>query len=382
MGEMERPAATGAHALIVEDDPAWQALLAEVLEDMGLTAEAVGDGVSALARIGERTYRLAVVDLSLDPMDHRDRSGLQVLEALAARTPPVPAIALTGYATVELAVEALTRGRAADFLRKETFHRQAFREVVARLLQQEPPRAAPRPVPAPEAGAAPPATAASVLVVEDDPGWQDLYQELLAEVGLTCTVAPSYAEALAWLERKPFALLIVDLQLASSLDPFGNRDGLRLLRVAHRRGLPTLAVSATASADEVEHAYEAFHVFAFFDKAAFNRRTFLAFVQEALARGPAPAPIRPAPPAGPRSPEDQEALARLTPREREVLRWMAHGLTNREIADRLFVSPHTVKKQVDSILSKLGVHTRAAAVRKAILGGLLEEDPADPAGRR
>ncbi|MCS7252125.1 MAG: helix-turn-helix transcriptional regulator [Thermoflexus sp.] len=75
------------------------------------------------------------------------------------------------------------------------------------------------------------------------------------------------------------------------------------------------------------------------------------------------------------SPEDQAALASLTPREREVLRWMAYGLTNREIAERLVVSPNTIKKQVDSILSKLGVHTRAAAVRKAILGGLAEEKP-------
>jgi len=214
-----------------------------------------------------------------------------------------------------------------------------------------------------------------VLVVEDDPGWQDLYQELLAELGLSCETAPSYAEALAWLERESFAMLIVDLQLASSMNPFGNRDGLRLLQVARRRGLPTIAVSATASVDEVEMAYQSLGVFAFFDKAAFNRRTFLQFVQQAMSSRPTSPTPRP---ARSLSPEDQAALASLTPREREVLRWMAHGLTNREIAERLVVSPNTVKKQVDSILSKLGVHTRAAAVRKAILGGLLEDPTDDP----
>ncbi len=365
----------GKRVLIVEDDAAWRKLLAEVFEDLGFTVDSVADARAAIAMLRERTYTLAVVDVSLDPEDHRNRGGFQVLDALAAHEPPIPAIALTGYATVEMAVEALTRHRAADFLRKETFQRRAFMEVVARLLQQE--RASPGRPPATSLPARPRASPAGprVLVVEDDPGWQDLYQELLTELGLSCETAPSYAEALAWLERESFAMLIVDLQLASSMNPFGNRDGLRLLQIARRRGLPTIAVSATASADEVEMAYQSLGVFAFFDKAAFNRRTFLQFVQQALSSRPTsstPHPVKGL------SPEDQAALASLTPREREVLRWMAHGLTNREIAERLVVSPNTVKKQVDSILSKLGVHTRAAAVRKAILGGLLEDSPGDP----
>ncbi|WP_376790421.1 response regulator [Thermoflexus sp.] len=365
----------GKRVLIVEDDAAWRKLLAEVFEDLGLTVDCVADAGSAIAMLRERTYALAVVDVSLDPEDHRHRGGFQVLDALANHEPPIPAIALTGYATVEMAVEALTRHRAADFLRKETFQRRAFVEVVARLLQQERAwtgRALSTPPPCrPQASP----TGPRVLVVEDDPGWQDLYQELLAELGLSCETAPSYAEALAWLERESFAMLIVDLQLASSMNPFGNRDGLRLLQVARRRGLPTIAVSATASAEEVEMAYQNLKVFAFFDKAAFNRRTFLQFVQQAMSSRPTPPTPRP---ARSLSPEDQAALASLTPREREVLRWMAHGLTNREIAERLVVSPNTVKKQVDSILSKLGVHTRAAAVRKAILGGLLEDPIDDP----
>ncbi len=370
-----RPLSVGPmeeQVLIVEDDPAWRQMLVEIFTDLGLAVDAVPDASAARERIRAQRYALAIVDISLNPEDHRDRGGFEVLDALAACEPPVPAIALTGYATVEMAVEALARHRAADFLRKETFRRRAFLEVVARLLQRAPAGPTPSPAPAAPRGAPPPPSGPRVLIVEDDPGWQDLYRELLAEIGLACEVAPSYAEALGWLERESFALLIVDLQLASSLDPFGNRDGLRLLRVAQRRGLPTLAVSATASADEVELAYQSLGVFGFFDKAAFNRQTFLQFVQRALARR---RPAGTSPSTGALSPEDRAALASLTPREREVLRWMAHGLTNREIAERLVVSPNTVKKQVDSILSKLGVHTRAAAVRKAILGGLLDESP-------
>jgi DNA-binding CsgD family transcriptional regulator len=51
----------------------------------------------------------------------------------------------------------------------------------------------------------------------------------------------------------------------------------------------------------------------------------------------------------------------LSRREAEVLALLADGWTNREIASELFVSPHTVKKHVERIYGKLGVHSRTAA---------------------
>jgi DNA-binding NarL/FixJ family response regulator len=91
---------------------------------------------------------------------------------------------------------------------------------------------------------------------------------------------------------------------------------------------------------------------------------------EEHVRGPEPA-------TGPPS-----ALAALTAREVDVLRLVAGGLTNDDIAGRLGVSPVTVKTHVTRILAKLGAETRAQAVVQAYECGLVRAGEADPAPRR
>jgi DNA-binding NarL/FixJ family response regulator len=61
----------------------------------------------------------------------------------------------------------------------------------------------------------------------------------------------------------------------------------------------------------------------------------------------------------------------LTPREMEVLRLLAHGLTSAQIAERLFIGLVTVNSHVRSIYSKLEVTSRAAATRYALEHHLL-----------
>jgi DNA-binding CsgD family transcriptional regulator len=55
----------------------------------------------------------------------------------------------------------------------------------------------------------------------------------------------------------------------------------------------------------------------------------------------------------------------VTGREREILRLVALGMRNHEIAAALFLSPHTVRKHLENAFDKLGVHTRTAAVAAA-----------------
>jgi DNA-binding CsgD family transcriptional regulator len=70
--------------------------------------------------------------------------------------------------------------------------------------------------------------------------------------------------------------------------------------------------------------------------------------------------------------ETQDVLG-LTPRERQILAFVARGSTNREIAETLWISPSTVRKHLENIYAKLGVRTRTAAAAR-LLGTLNDDD--------
>ncbi len=73
----------------------------------------------------------------------------------------------------------------------------------------------------------------------------------------------------------------------------------------------------------------------------------------------------------PALPPRPEAIAELTPRETEVLRLVAEGLSNGEIAERLVVSDETVKTHVSHLLTKLNLRDRTQAVVVAYESGLV-----------
>ncbi len=69
--------------------------------------------------------------------------------------------------------------------------------------------------------------------------------------------------------------------------------------------------------------------------------------------------------------DGEEAAGPLSGREREVVALIAAGATNREIAERLFLSPHTVKEHTSAIYRKLGARNRAEAVKRAQRLGII-----------
>ncbi|MFE7120825.1 LuxR C-terminal-related transcriptional regulator [Streptomyces sp. NPDC057654] len=75
--------------------------------------------------------------------------------------------------------------------------------------------------------------------------------------------------------------------------------------------------------------------------------------------------------------ESERLVESLTPREREVLRCMVAGLGRKAVAERLYLSPHTVRTHMQNVLGKLGVHSTLAAVALARRAGV---GPVDLAG--
>jgi len=78
--------------------------------------------------------------------------------------------------------------------------------------------------------------------------------------------------------------------------------------------------------------------------------------------------------AGHRLPHRREAVAGLTAREVEVLILLARGMSNRQIAERLVITPKTAGNHVEHIYAKTGASSRAAAAMFAVQHGLLPEE--------
>ncbi|NGN67811.1 response regulator transcription factor [Streptomyces sp. A7024] len=76
--------------------------------------------------------------------------------------------------------------------------------------------------------------------------------------------------------------------------------------------------------------------------------------------------------------ESEQLVESLTPREREVLRCMVAGLGRKAVAERLYLSPHTVRTHMQNVLGKLGVHSTLAAVALARRAGVGPADLGEP----
>ncbi len=343
-------------ALVIEDDPAWREMLAEILRDEGMAVDHAGHLGEARQHIRASPHRLAIVDLSLGGRDHNNRDGLAVLDFIRKHDPGCVSVLLTGYATVEIAVSALREQGAFSCLRKEKFRRADFRALIDQALAYVPgePQIEPtRQRALQPAGSVPPppAPGGDALLVEDDAGWRKLLSELLAEAGFQVQTCGSYAEAQSWLQHASYRLAVLDLSLASSLAAGDNLDGARLLRITSQAGIPAIIVSGHASPEHLDELIERYQPLACLEKQYFSRQSFLRFCEQTRLEAV------------------QAPEAALTRREAEVLQGLLQGLSNAGMAQALGVSVNTIKRHLKSIYKKYGVHSRAAVVAKALQAG-------------
>lgn len=348
-------------ALVVEDDNSWQQILSEILSDCGLEVDVAGSVDEASSILKAQPHRLAVVDLSLSPNDHNNYDGLRVLDAVRRLDPNCRTILLTGFATVELAVTALTDYGAFTFLRKESFHRSQFRDIVYRILVSPPHLAVPQSASGTSAsssavrGQATPQKPSTekALVVEDDAGWRSILEELLADAGFQVRTCAGFGDAFGYLRKEKYTLAVIDLSLQGEnntwdkgvIDP--NLDGYKLLDATRTGEIPTIVVSGITEPEEIQRIYDEHSISAYIEKQAFDRAAFRRVVEETRLTY-----------------QSQSELSALTDREREVLDLLAQGLTNKEMAEKLYITTNTVKRHLKAIFEKLDVHTRTAATAK------------------
>jgi DNA-binding response OmpR family regulator len=213
----------------------------------------------------------------------------------------------------------------------------------------------------------PSSRAGTVLVVDDAPDTLRMLCDALAGEGYTVLVARDGPQALARLDVvTPDAILLDGVMPGWS----GFETCQRIKAHPVGQAIPVIFMTGLSDTTDVVTGFEVGgvdyvvkpirieEVLARLNTHVRNARA----AREALVRvtmQQRPLPLQAAPET------DRLLQAALTPRETEVLTWLARGKTNRDIAEILGMSHRTVNKHLEHIFEKLGVETRAAAAALA-----------------
>lgn len=196
----------------------------------------------------------------------------------------------------------------------------------------------------------------TVYIVDDDAAVRDSTALLLSLKGFTTRSFASGEEFLAALRDDDVGIVLLDVRMSGM-------DGLAVNQALVERRCPMPVVVVTAHGD-VATARAALKAGAFdFLEKPVEEQLLLETVRHGLSskapgRRDAPGPDARA-----------EQLRRLTPRELEVMRALARGQHNREIAEALGISPRTVEVYRARLMEKVGARTLADVIRFALETG-------------
>lgn len=194
-----------------------------------------------------------------------------------------------------------------------------------------------------------------ILIVDDEPDLRLLLQNLLLGAGYAVLAAGDADSALHVLAGHPIDLILLDLIMPGM-------DGPRLgKRIKHMHSHVPIIILSCITRPETKA--EAMRLYAEdYVTKPFSPEELLARIEHVLRRTGRLDGLPPAVPV---------ADTTLTERQRQILRLLAQGLTDQEIALRLKITVHTVKFHCASIYLRLGVRNRAEAIATAHYRGLL-----------
>jgi two-component system sensor histidine kinase/response regulator len=246
------PDVRGLRVLVVDDNATNRRILEETLETWHLRPASAADGASALAELTRAAdagepYPLVLLDAMMPGMD-----GFTLAEHIR-RAPALAGttlLMLASGARPEEAARARALGIAVYLLKPVKLS-----ELLDAILTGLHPAAAAA-APAAPAAAPAPARQLRVLLAEDNPVNQKLAVTLLQKQGHAVTVAGNGKEALAALERDPFDVVLMDVQMPE-MDGFQATAVLRERERQTGRHVPVVAMTAYAMKGDREKCLEA-----------------------------------------------------------------------------------------------------------------------------
>lgn len=207
-----------------------------------------------------------------------------------------------------------------------------------------------------------------ILIVEDHPIVSESLERIITGAGLyvECTAVQTASRGLACLNNKPFDLILLDINLpdmsgiefcATTRNRFPEQKILAITTVAQRhvvekmldQGADGFILKTSDTEDIIEGIRQVLN----------GKTIYLGKGVKELIRGVT---------------TDHYDLPMITRRESEILKLIADGLTNQEIADRLFISTFTVDSHRKNLLLKFHARNTASLVKIVVSRGIIEVD--------